>query len=695
MRKKTILILSAMVLTVCSLLFTATTIAQTKSYIKVLARPQQNKILLRWATTTPLSWKLSNQYGFMIERYTVIRDKKILSQPEKKIINATPLKPQPLDNWETLAKKDNYAAVIAQAIYGKDFELSGGDSKGLTKIINQANELEQRFSLSLYAADNSFAAAKLAGWAYEDIDVKKNEKYLYRIISAIPKNKLNVDSASAFVGIADYQELPKPSDIAAVFGDKTIMLSWDYSILKNYYNNYFIEKSIGGKTYNRLSDLPVTNLNDKENKPSNRMYFIDSLGDNNINYHYRIIGVSPFGELGPASLPVTGKGKQLLAQVPNIRNTNVNEKGVVEMEWVFDEAGNDLIKSFTLNQAKKEQGPYKPVVENINPNNRKISFDKPYTTNYFTITAVAKEGQSKTSFPVLVQPIDSFPPAVPTGLKATIDSNGVVVLKWNQNIEADLLGYKIFRANNKQEELATLTSSVHKKCIYRDTVQLKTLNSKVYYAVASLDQRYNQSHNSMVIEVKKPDVVPPSAPLFTDYQIKNDSVILHWINSSDDDIVKHELYRVSKTTTQAELLGTFTDSTNFYVDVNADPGKQYEYNIVAVDESGLKTGAPNRLHITIPDNINRYKVKALNTYINTNAHYIEIFWRDDLKEVQVYNIYKAVKGKPITLWKVLNPNEAKRLTDNNITVGELYQYAVIPVMKSGMKGKIVMTEVKY
>lgn len=695
MRKRKVHIHSVILLTVCSLLLTANTMAQTKSAIKVLARPQKNKILLRWATTTPLSWSLSNQYGFMVERYTVIRDKKILPQPEKKIISATPIKPQPLDNWKTLAEKDNYAAVIAQAIYGKDFELSGGDNKGLTKIINQANELEQRFSLSLYAADNSFAAASFAGWGYEDKDVKSNEKYLYRIISAIPKNKLSVDSASAFVGMADYQELPKPSDIAAVFGDKTIMLSWDFSILKNYYNNYFIEKSTDGKTYSRLSDLPVTNLNDKENKPSNRMYFIDSLKDNSTTYHYRIIGVSPFGELGPASLPITGKGKQLLAQVPNIRNTNVNPKGIVEVEWLFDETGNDLIKGFTLNQATKEQGPYKVVVENINPNSRKISFDKPYSTNYFTITAVAKEGQSRTSFPVLVQPIDSFPPAVPTGLKATIDSNGVVTLKWNQNTEADLLGYKIFRANNKTEELATLTPSVHKKCIYRDTVQLKTLNSKVYYAVASLDQRYNQSHNSVIIEVKKPDIVPPSAPLFTDYQIKNDSVILHWINSSDDDIAKHELYRVSKITTQAELLETFTDSTNFYVDVNAEPGKQYEYNIVAVDEGGLKTTAPNRLHITIPDNMNRYKVKALNTYINTNAHYIEIFWRDDLKEVQVYNIYKAVKGKPITLWKLLSPNEAKRLTDNTITIGEVYQYAVVPVMKNGMKGKVVMTEVKY
>jgi len=336
------------------------------------------------------------------------------------------------------------------------------------------------------------------------------------------------------------------------------------------------------------------------------------------------------------------------------------------------------------------------VVENINPNNRKITFDKPYSTNYFTITAIAKEGGSRTSFPVLVQPIDSFPPSIPTGLNATIDSNGVVTLKWHQNNEEDLLGYKIFRANNKQEELATLTSSVHKKCIYRDTISIKTLNSKVYYAVASVDQRYNQSANSEIIEVKKPDIIPPSAPLFTDYQIKNDSVILYWVNSSDEDIARHELHRKEISTTATdELLETFIDKTSSYIDITADPGKQYEYNLIAIDESGLKTNVTNPLQIKIPDNINHYKVKSLNTYININNHYIEIFWRDDLKEVRSYNVYRAVKGKLITLWKVVTAGESKQVMDNNVTVGETYQYAVVPIMKSGIRGKMVTAEVKY
>ena len=144
-----------------------------------------------------------------------------------------------------------------------------------------------------------------------------------------------------------------------------------------------------------------------------------------------------------------------------------------------------------------------------------------------------------------------------------------------------------------------------------------------------------------------------------------------------------------------ELIKTFTDGTSQYVDSTVEPSKQYEYNIVAVDESGLKTDAPNRLQIKIPDNSSRYTIKALNSYINTKEHYIEIFWRDDLKNVQAYNVYKKTKGKPITLWKVVNIGEVKRLTDSNVMIGEAYEYAVMPIMKTGMKGKMVVMEVKY
>ena len=145
----------------------------------------------------------------------------------------------------------------------------------------------------------------------------------------------------------------------------------------------------------------------------------------------------------------------------------------------------------------------KPVIKDILPDKRSITYDKLNASNYFTITAVARDGASRVSFPVLVQPLDSLPPAVPSGLKAVIDSNGVVKLSWDANHESDLQGYKVFRALKKDEEAVPLVDSVWFTTSYSDKLSLKTLNKKAYYGVASVDKRFNQSLTSALIEVKE------------------------------------------------------------------------------------------------------------------------------------------------------------------------------------------------
>src|ERR1044072_6133298 len=171
------------------------------------ANSDKNAIYLRWASATPNSWKINNKYGFILERYTVIRNKVMLSTPEKLVLSPTPIKPRPLDEWETLAKKDNNAAVIAQALYGTDFDVSIND-KGAAKIMAQSQEQEQRFSFSLYAADNSFEGAVMAGWGFVDKNAKPNEKYLYRLKTAAPAKVAGPDSVSVFISPAEYEPLP-------------------------------------------------------------------------------------------------------------------------------------------------------------------------------------------------------------------------------------------------------------------------------------------------------------------------------------------------------------------------------------------------------------------------------------------------------------------------------------------------------
>jgi fibronectin type 3 domain-containing protein len=665
--------------------------------LRIIGRPVKDKQLinLRWAVSNAQAWKLSNQYGFILERYTVIRDKQMLKQPEKKVIGNNPIKPRPLIEWQALAQKDNYAAVIAQALYGKDFQMSGMEAGGIAKIVAQSQELEQRFSFSLYAADMSFEAAKQAGWGYTDTDIRPNEKYFYRIRPAAPATVIRPDSTGVLIGMADAEELPKMTTPEAAFQDKTVMLSWSTSQLNTYYNTYIIEKSLdGGKNFHKLPGVPVANLNDREAKTADRLYFIDSLYNNTVTHQYRLRGINPFGEVGPPSEAVSGKGKSLLVYAPNINQSYVDDNGALQLSWEFDEKGEALINGFQLNQSEKAEGPYKVIMDNIPVAKRTLIYTRLQVSGYFTITAVAKEGEERSSFPVMVQPVDSTPPAVPASLTALIDSTGTVQLKWKANDEKDLLGYKIFRALKKDEELVPLVDSVWYASSFRDIVSLKLLNRKVYYAVAAIDHRFNQSAPSALVEVKKPAVIPPSPPVFTRFKGESGKVLLQWINSSDEDILTHTLYRKTAKSGWALIREFEGRSVAAYTDEDIKGDEWYTYRVEAKNEGGLISSSEQVVLQGLPGAKEKAILTRLYGYAHPQERHIELAWDDKLEQVAEYHIYKATGDKPMSLWKVVETGK-KGLYDTEVQPNTTYQYSIMAVLKSGSFSEMKTVTVKY
>lgn len=137
--------------------------------IVVMARPQQDeKIMLRWAATTPLAWRKLNEFGYELKRYTITRNNKTLLAPIEKMLGT--FFPKPLEEWIPLVEINDNAAVMAQSIYGEGFDVEGMDQ--LSTIINLAEEQEQRFTWGLYAADQDFEVAQMAGLGYVDQEVE-------------------------------------------------------------------------------------------------------------------------------------------------------------------------------------------------------------------------------------------------------------------------------------------------------------------------------------------------------------------------------------------------------------------------------------------------------------------------------------------------------------------------------------------
>jgi uncharacterized protein len=662
--------------------------------VMVTARAQKDKILVRWAINSPTEWQRAHKKGFIVTRFTIKRDGKLLLEPEKLLLTPKPLQPAPLEKWMDIIQKDNNAAIIAQSIYGESFQITDVKEGPLSKIVNIAAELEQRYTFALYAADMSFEASKLAGWGLEDSEVKPNEIYAYQV--GVFQN-LKVKNSSYVVGLKDFELLPVIQDFIAIPDDKKIVLSWDYETFKKIYTSFMVEKSENGTDFSPIATTQLVNLNDNPNKPSRSMYYVDTIAKNNKTYHYRLYGVSAFGEKGQLTKPITVEGVGALMNPPRIINYQMDPDNSVTLEWEYDVKAEENTDSFEVNLSDKDNGIYKVVSRKLPASSRKFLYKNLDPSNYFTISVIGKNKKRLTSQSMLVQPIDSIPPAIPVGLEGKIDSLGVVKLKWKANLEKDFLGYRILKANTPTEEFVDIYHKSYDKTEYQDKVSLQLTNKKVYYQIASEDKRHNVSKPSETLVLVKPDKIPPTAPIFKDYESKNGVVTLQWIRSYSDDVAYHTLRRrLIGQEDWIDLIQINDTLQQEFIDDKVEKNKTYQYVILARDKTNLWSATENSL-VTLKVQDFRPTVVLTNFLgvVDRENKNITLSWSYTSKEkVTQLSIYKNKVGEPPTLWREL-PSKVTTLVDTNLNINADYEYHINPALKSNTPAMTESIIVKY
>jgi hypothetical protein len=106
----------------------------------------------------------------------------------------------------------------------------------------------------------------------------------------------------------------------------------------------------------------------------------------------------------------------------------------------------------------------------------------------FVVRTVRTSGavaiESAASEPACVTPVDTFPPAAPTGLQA-VSGAGDINLSWDANSEPDLAGYIVLRGEAPGATLQALTSAPITETRYRDATVQRGVH--YVYAVVAVD----------------------------------------------------------------------------------------------------------------------------------------------------------------------------------------------------------------
>ena len=671
---------------------------QATYYIK------NNRIMLRWAPVNEESFRYGNKYGYVLERRTIVRDDKLLSGAEQiQSFRSYPFIKDSLVHWEKIVTYNDNAAVMAQAIYGESFEVdinkTGNVAAAGPSLLSKAEENKQRFLFALYAADNDFNVATRAGLGFVDTSVKTNEKYFYRIYSAAPKHLVKKDTALLFVSFHDIMQLPQTAEIYIEPSNKSMVLSWDMERTKAYYNSFIIQRSDDdGKTFRNITRRPYSSMGQGNNPyMPNSVVFVDTAVQTGNNYKYRVSGINIFGERGPWSAIAQGKTLPLLEGVPGIQGIRLDTEGQALVNWYFEDSIRQKIKGFELTHSPTQDGIYKKIIGNIDAAASEVKLPDSLSAGYLIVKAVSKEGISRTSFPYLYQPEDSIPPAAPIGITAKIDTTGKVELKWLPNSEKDLQGYKVFRTMIKGTEHAVLVDTIWTSTTFYDTLDLKLKNRKVYYTVTALDFRSNQSTMSKEIEVVKPDVIPPTPPVFSDYKLKEKAVELNWINSDDEDLAAIMIQRKNGTSGEWKtIFQTQKKDVTTYNDIDPEPDKTYSYRLMATDEAGLQSPEGQVLTLqTLPMAMNRKVFKEIASDLDRDKRMIYLRWETQEKSaIKSIEVFRASDKDPLQLYKVLD-GKTKELLDNELIVNTKYKYGLRALLTNGQYSEMMIKEVNY
>ncbi len=653
---------------------------QAQDYsVRMVCSPKPDSILLRWAPTNSETWRLANQYGYIVKRYTVLVKKKVPKEIVQVQLTPEPLKPAPLNVWEPYADS-KYMAIAAECIYGSAYEgvPTGGNPHLAYK---KYREEKHRFSFALYAADQSVHAAKLSGLYFVDKSPKQNEKYLYRVYVNAP-DTIIVDTAYVFTGVSEYQPLPKPLELRAEWGDKEADLSWNILYLKHIYNSYFIEKSTdGGKSYQRTSENATVQVTDPGMSPD-RMYKTDTLDNNTETIYYRVRGISTFGETGPASDSVFGTGILPIKKPPTIVSTDVINNQFVQLNWVYPDEMNKYITGFKIYHSSKPNIKKTLIYEGKDPERRTFIDSSANFTNYYLISVYNNNKEKLSSLRTYAERVDSFPPKPPVGITSVIDSSGVVTLNWQPNTDEDIDGYRVYMANKPKFEFMLITPSVIYDTVFSEKINLKTLTRKIYYKVKAVDVRQNQSAFSELITVTRPDIIPPVSPVIKNIGNTDNLAELSWVNSSSSDVAFHHIYRKYKVDTVYEKVHTLEktdDKRSVYTDKTVIRGKAYTYYIVAEDESGLISPPSNYGYFKAPSDF----VESIKLKKRAYTDRIKLIWSIKAeKSVERILVYRSVNDGPLRLYNNSKENE---FMDNKLSPEKTYKYSIKAVYTDGTK----------
>lgn len=669
-----------------NILISALFAAGSKEEIVLLHFNHGDSISLRWIPTNETLITKSLVHGYVVQRRkkgenvwnSISPELKPISNKDMEIIESYNEEIYPLR--EVLYKE-------GRKEYAKEKHDEPNEYQSKLESVEGEESFEDAmlFAMTAFGADISLEVAKAGALIYVDKNIEKNTTYEYRVVFADQTSKANVNVSIATVNTAQKTQLPVISDFMGTFGEHAVDFQWSVDKLKGYYSAFSIERSTDSIHFSPLKDRPFVHGYTKEELKDIALYK-DSLPNQDDRYYYRIKGYSPFGFYGPYSKIIAGQAKFNFKEISIKIDTIIFKKKYTEIQWSVDKKYQKRIKGLQVMRTRNFK-EFKALNTTLLPASTQKFRDETNinSSNYYGIMAYGyKNGEVSGVSYQYAHFGDTIPPAAPTGLKAEIDSSGVVTIKWAPNTEKDIFAYRLYSSNSgRDDDYFTVKATYLKETVYKDTLTLNTITKNKYYKVTAIDKSYNESDWSAPIKVTKPDTIAPVGVVFR--QIKQekegDKIIVKWENTPSEDAVEMELYRQIDDTGKVVLIKKYDLSKKKqteYKDPYSFSGEFVQYFMIVRDDAGNETKTnTNRLTTKgeRPGCIKNLMTRVVN---EEKKKSIELKWEYNDSNIARYVIYRKIDEDRMLPIASLQGSKVF-YEDKDVVVGKKYHYIVRPV----------------
>jgi len=615
--------------------------------------------------------------GFILERSTSIGPFTEIGR----------LKPYDEAAWKSLIELETDTDRATELGLAFIFLQSLQNSQGVTISFDEGiAELEERKSVEeftyfgfIVSSLKSTQIAEALGLSFTDVQVQPGQTYIYRV-RPVQSPEIYTYVPTEFtitVGANDGDYL---IDVDAYEGDGFLSFSWDES---DKVTGVIVERKAPGESeFRALMREPLFTLQPEDPSSSIRSSFADSNLVNYSTYMYRFYGYTIFGdlvqfaEISASPRDRTPPAPPFMPVPEQISETEVN------VTWELNEDPPSDLLGFLVARSQTNQGTFNILHREILPKDARSFIDTTFdrgAPNYYVVQALDTALNISSSFPMVVTLIDSIPPAKPVFLSAVVDSIGVVTLEIVPNSEPDLMGYRLYRANDPEHEYSSIFEGFsfsdsllsRIQTTFTDTISLNSLTEKVFYKVQALDRNYNSSELSDFIAVSRPDTIPPSVPVIYNVISQTDRIELYYHSSESADLARQELYRKTSLEDPWAFFDTLSVSQNVYIDRNVIQGTKYYYSIRAIDDSNLYSDYAFAIYGLAYDDGVRPAIETIRSQIEGTT--VRLNWEYDQKDWEVFFVVYRQNADGIL---VQHARTDQPTFSENVPVGSRIIYSV-------------------